>query len=289
MSKPDSASGSLENILASIRKSLSEQSTDALSEETTASAEPAKDTKSRKAGLTERLAGAGEEGSAAGVQPAGDDLSDLLEEQQAPAQAKPPVAEPSQAAAPVATPPQEDPLWFLTKKEDPVATEAEALPARTAPQEVSAKPAAEPILTRPEVVRASMPPFFGSTAEVAKTEPAPPPEPKAAAAVSPPLLPPVRSGGNQASAAAAAGASSPQQTGGNSRHNGKADTNRPAETKTAPDGDMPHTRGLEAAVLDLLKPMLSRWLEQNMPRLVAEALKEEAARARVSESDAKKG
>ena len=56
-----------------------------------------------------------------------------------------------------------------------------------------------------------------------------------------------------------------------------------------PKADTPLTRAMEAIVLDLLKPMLSQWLDQNMPRLVAEALKEEAAqRARLSEGDAKK-
>ena len=41
-------------------------------------------------------------------------------------------------------------------------------------------------------------------------------------------------------------------------------------------------------VLDLLKPMLSQWLDQNMPRLVAEALSEEVQRARAAKGDAKK-
>jgi cell pole-organizing protein PopZ len=35
-------------------------------------------------------------------------------------------------------------------------------------------------------------------------------------------------------------------------------------------------------VLELLKPLLRQWLDQNMPRLVAEALKGEAARVRGS-------
>jgi cell pole-organizing protein PopZ len=41
-------------------------------------------------------------------------------------------------------------------------------------------------------------------------------------------------------------------------------------------------------VLDLLKPMLRQWLDQNMSRLVAEALSEEVQRTRTPEGGAKK-
>jgi hypothetical protein len=39
---------------------------------------------------------------------------------------------------------------------------------------------------------------------------------------------------------------------------------------------LPHVRGLEAMVAELLRPMLRRWLDENMPRLVSAALKAEA-------------
>jgi cell pole-organizing protein PopZ len=52
--------------------------------------------------------------------------------------------------------------------------------------------------------------------------------------------------------------------------------------------DTAHNRALEVMVLDLLKPMLSQWLDQNMPRLVAEALSEEVQRTRAAKGDAKK-
>jgi cell pole-organizing protein PopZ len=35
-------------------------------------------------------------------------------------------------------------------------------------------------------------------------------------------------------------------------------------------------QGLDAMVADLLRPMLRRWLDENMPRLVSAALKAEA-------------
>ena len=52
--------------------------------------------------------------------------------------------------------------------------------------------------------------------------------------------------------------------------------------------DMAHNRALEVMVLDLLKPMLRQWLDENMPRMVAEALSEEVQRARTAKGDAKK-
>jgi cell pole-organizing protein PopZ len=280
MSKPDAASGSLESILASIRKSLSEQSVEAGSEERTAPTEPVKDA-ARKTGLTQRLVG-GDSGAATDSK-AGDDLADLLEEQ--PAVPLPPTkpvvsssapAAPGAAPAPVAaapastSPPEEDPLWFLTRKEGPAAG--------------NVAPVTEAILTPPEVVRATMPPFFGSTAEVLKPD-TPQHEAREAVAVrQQPPPPPVVA----ATAPAAAAPKAPvQPPAGPSPHNGRA--TEPAEAKGAALGDSQYTRALEAAVLDLLKPMLAQWLDRNMPRLVAEALKEEASRARAAtESVAKK-
>ena len=64
--------------------------------------------------------------------------------------------------------------------------------------------------------------------------------------------------------------------------NGKGPVAPEPLTGAALPGDTPHNRALEAMVLDLLKPMLSQWLDQNMPRLVAEALAEEVQRARAA-------
>jgi cell pole-organizing protein PopZ len=288
MSKPDAASGSLESILASIRKSLSEQSVEAESEQQAASAEPAKDAAARKGGLTQRLAGASNEGPIISDAKAGDDLADLLEDQPAaprtaakqsaasPATGGGPAPTPPSATAPAAAgPPEEDPLWFLTKRDEPAAAEGAQ--------------AAEPILTPPEVVRATMPPFFGSTAEVVKPDAA---QPDASAPTrQPPRVPEAPPSVEVAPAATAnapsARVSVPTPPSGPALHNGRAA--EPAEAKGAVLGDALHTRALEAAVIDLLKPMLAQWLDRNMPRLVAEALKEEAARARAAaEGGAKK-
>jgi len=302
MSKPDPAGGSLENILASIRKSLSEQSTDALSEASVRLADQDKDTRpQRKRGLTQRLAGATPETSSANAEQAGDDLSDLLEGSPgnvaAAAEAAPsPAVTPETASA--------DPLWFLTRREEP-AREA-GLPPAEAPSEPKAKNSAgEPKLTRPEVLRASMPPFFGSSAEAAKPA-STPVEPAAQAANSPPVAarpqsaappaPAVQPGADAAiarevslvAAAAEAAAARPVQPAPQPVLNGKGPAVAAPPTDAAAAVDTPHNRALEAMVLDLLKPMLRQWLDQNMPRLVAEALGEEVQRTRATEAGAKK-
>jgi len=293
MSKPDAASGSLENILASIRKSLAEQATDAPSDTPASPAERPKEASVRKGGLTQRLAGAASDAPPDSVlAPAGDDLADLLEEQIASAGPLPsllaqsPAAEPAPeaklAAAPTPAsreikPPEEDPLWFLTRKDEPDA----GSPAQTP---------AEPILTRPEVVRASMPPFFGSTAEVAKPDPTPtsstrqPEAPKAASAGAT-----AQTVVQQAPAADVKAAKS-EPPGGGAPLNGRGaarGAETPGEALAALGGGAGQSAALEAAVVDLLRPMLRQWLDQNMPRLVAEALKAEAARVRPSDTGTK--
>lgn len=303
MSKPDAASGSLESILASIRKSLSEQSVEAGGEERAALFEPA----GRKGGLTQRLAGAAGEGATAGDAKAGDDLSDLLEDQTAvpPPTAKLAAASPvasagsaptaptppptTQATPAAASPPDEDPLWFLTRRDEPAAVEAAALPvAAEAQSGAGVRPqSADPILTPPEVVRATMPPFFGSTAEVLKPEAPQRDAREAAATVRQPPRPAAAASGLATAAPIAEAPKAGVPPAVHTLPNGRGA--EPAEAKGAAQSDSQYTQALEAAVLDLLKPMLAQWLERNMPRLVGEALKEEAARARAAaESGAKK-
>ena len=302
MSKPDPAGGSLENILASIRQSLSEQSTEALGEPAAAPVEQDKNARPpRKQGLTQRLAGTTAE---AGVGQPSDDLSDLLDD--TPVNATPPrEAAPAPdaagpAAATAAASGEKDPLWFLTRR-DESATEAGSPPAGAAiepPPVAAAPPPAEPKLTRPEVLRASMPPFFGSSTEAAKppsTSVEPAPQPAAGPQVTRPQssAPAAQTSADAGmarevsllAAAAEAAAARPPQAAPQPVLNGKA---APAAAAPSPSAtlasDMAHNRALEVMVLDLLKPMLRQWLDENMPRMVAEALGEEVQRAR----DAKK-
>jgi len=303
MSKPDPAGGSLENILASIRQSLSEQSTEALGEPAAAPVEQDKNARPpRKQGLTQRLAGTTAE---AGVGQPSDDLSDLLDD--TPVNATPPrEAAPAPdaagpAAATAAASGEKDPLWFLTRR-DESATEAGSPAAGAAiepPPVAAAPPPAEPKLTRPEVLRASMPPFFGSSTEAAKP-PAAPVEPAPQPAAGPQVTRPQSSAPaaqtsadagmarevSLLAAAAEAAAARPPQAAPQPVLNGKGPAVPSPEPVLA--GDTPHTRALEVMVLDLLKPMLRQWLDENMPRMVAEALGEEVQRARAGKGDAKK-
>ena len=50
----------------------------------------------------------------------------------------------------------------------------------------------------------------------------------------------------------------------------------------------PGTRALDAMVVEMLQPMLRQWLDQNMPRLVAAALKEQAERLNTADRNTDK-
>jgi uncharacterized protein len=302
MSKLDPASGSLESILASIRKSLAEQSPDALGDPADALVEPDRDAKpQRKHRLTQRLAGTPPEvASEPGVQ-ASDDLSDLLEGASgsappAPASTTTPVITPSAQA-----PAEQDPLWFLTRRDESAAPKADVPPPAAAPGPATSP---EPKLTRPEVLRASMPPFFGSSTDTVKPtsgsgDPAassastqPPSSAQGSAPASPAPQPVVdaasaRHSSPAAAAADARAARSPQPA-GEPVSGDKAGAASEPQPAGAAAHQAPHTHALETMVLDLLKPMLRQWLDENMPRLVAEALSGEVQRARGTESGVKK-
>ena len=312
MSKPDPAGGSLENILASIRKSLSEQSTDALSETAAASADQDKDTKpARKHGLTQRLAGA-TAGAPSADGAKGADLSDLLEDAQgalgkaAPEPASVSAIEATGTAAPAASSDAKDPLWFLTRREEPVPESdlplLGAAPEPRGAEKSAANPAAETKLTRPEVLRASMPPFFGSSAEATTPTPVvvPVAQPNGSQVTRPhgsaSPIPAAQAGADAGmalevslvAAAAEAAATRPPQPASQSAPNGRGTAAAQPPPGPVLAGDTPLTRALESVVLDLLRPMLRQWLDENMPRLVAEALSEEVQRTRAAKGDVKK-
>ncbi len=174
MSKPESAgTKSLEEILASIRQSLVEETPDRPAEPKVAAAKPVQPASkpvfpaapAEDAGvLSGKLAGALNRPTANG--PAlDDDLAELL----APEAKKPAVP----ASAPEtkltdAGSEAKDPLWFLTAK--PAAPEsksngAQASPAHARAGDDTRAPVAEEVkLSRPEVLRASLPPLFGVNA-----------------------------------------------------------------------------------------------------------------------------
>ena len=368
MSKPDPAGGSLENILASIRRSLGEQSTDATNEDAAAPADGQTDAQpgpGRGDRLTQRLATTHTaEGGPIG-HPREDDLSDLLE-------ARSPGATPasSDPALDIVLPssPQpadKDPLWFLSRRPEPKPVDSEE-PARMEAPERADLPAQAAVVApkpmRPETVRASRPPFFGSSAEsgrpdaVVTTDPLapgvglmPPPwaEPEMASLMQPaapvptpaparepapvkeaprigdpvplPATAPAASSSRQAAstqtgpratepamvppfpaavdaaaaelrapAAAMPTAASPTAASNDKPNPASVEPPHVQVDATAPAGMAPGTRALDAMVVEMLQPMLRQWLDQNMPRLVAAALKEQAERLNTADRNTDK-
>jgi hypothetical protein len=277
MSKPDPTGESLESILASIRKSLSEQSTDVLEEEAAA---PADTGKGAISGLTRRLADDTDDlpplaEDAVPVEPEPDALS--LPGDPPPgapaAVAQPPA--PSEAA-PAAAQPQKDALWFLGGRGRPAAPEGDPPPAAAD----AARPA-DAALNPPQsrtgrsgVLRGPLPPFFGSSPEAQKAEVVlVQPSSPGVGMMLPPAAPPSKVPNGQAGPAIAAAADGLRNGAVNGLFGHVA-----SDAKAAPEGATPHVHALEAVVAELLRPMLQRWLDENMPRLVSAALKDEAVR-----------
>ena len=318
MNKLDATGESLESILASIRRSLSEQSTDVLADD---GAPPPVLLEDPEAGAPDEdapprfLGNGGMDVPRRAEFPVPNEPTFAgLEDPPPPAPlstALPRLEEdpPPPAPAAVAAPPQpqgasNDPLWFLTRpdatgKKDGIPAPT---PAGTSPElrraSVTQPPASAPKPALKEIVRGPLPPFFGSSPEAAKVEvaPAPPmptppsPGPLPGGAVIPPppaaILRPSEGprGGvlDSASRPPAEPVGYAGPAGGATREgwpNGRAHSGpvQPAaDGATPPATDATQLQGLEVMVADLLRPMLRRWLDENMPRLVSAALKAEA-------------
>jgi cell pole-organizing protein PopZ len=208
-------------------------------------------------------------------------------------------AQPDKLTVAPASAEQSDPLWFLTRPpEDPKATG----------QAKEQADAAE--LTRPEVVRAKFPPLFSPNPE-------PPAGAASAGAAATPAEKETASNGSgaqlrkeftvKAKSAAENGAApgsreEPRLPGeGGSAGQPKADQEpKPSEPGTvAPSGPSltspapkstapsdPQAKALEQAIAQVLEPLLRRWLENNLPRMVQAAIREEVARTSKGERQA---
>jgi cell pole-organizing protein PopZ len=122
------------------------------------------------------------------------------------------------------------------------------------------------------VVRGPLPPFFGSSAEAQKAEVVlVQPSAPGPGVLLPPMASKVANG--QAGPAIAQAADGVRNGAGNGFFGHVA-----SDAGAAPEGAAPNDHTLEAMVAQLLRPMLQRWLDENMPRLVAAALKDEAVR-----------
>jgi uncharacterized protein len=350
MSKPDPTGESLESILASIRRSLAEQSTDVLNDESAPQANAADGPGLIAAGdgdVPKLFGGAGTDPAQVEAALAGDlagrkaqepppppSLGDVVpvrhevparSEAQARNEAptgsleEPPPPAPASLTAASAQAPQQDPFWFLSRRGNVVETKDRPQPpAPTRPQPAPPSVPSRPPETQPpraEVVRGPLPPFFGSSAEPPKTEvmpvpgaaagagavtpsrifdaPQPPPEavprvpapPEAAPRVpTPPVpAPPEATPRVHAAPAAPAIPAAPAASAATAREAALNGSKlpplfgpAPADSKSPAADSSAQIRGLEAMVAELLRPMLRRWLDENMPRLVSAALKAEA-------------
>jgi cell pole-organizing protein PopZ len=175
MSRPDpTGAKSLEEILASIRRSLAEEPArppearvapvQAAQPEPKPASPPANvPTKANGAGLLASKLAAGLNGVSRAPAP-DDDLSDLLA-----TEPKTPVpSTPTEAPKPAeAKSDAKDPLWFLTRLS---AAAADTAPAGSAARardaaKAPAAPVEEVKLSRPETLRPSLPPLFGAASE----------------------------------------------------------------------------------------------------------------------------
>ena len=200
MSKPDATGAkSLEEILASIRKSLtgSGEGSDASSGKRGAApkAEPI-DAADGDGLLSARLAGALSEPTNGAV--LDEDITELLapDGKQSASPGPAATAKPNDARSE-----GKDPLWFLRrpsaegegKSNDSQPPAASTQPGEAAPSPASAK-VEEVKLSRPEVLRASLPPLFGAETEHSPVPAArtalPPEAAKAAPSVAPAAHPP---------------------------------------------------------------------------------------------------
>jgi cell pole-organizing protein PopZ len=135
-------------------------------------------------------------------------------------------------------------------------------------------------------VRGPLPPFFGSSAEAQKAEvvlvqPGSP----GGSMMLPPTPQPAKAAAN-----GQAGPANPAPVAGQAdgQRNGAASTLFGpviSDAKIAAGSAGPHTHALEAMVAEMLRPMLQRWLDENMPRLVAAALQDEAVRMAVRDQN----
>ena len=375
MSKPEATSAkSLEEIIASIRKSLSGDGSGSKGASSRAErvepelAPPAEAAAPSDGLLTDRLAGA-LNGAANGV-PLDDDLSDILaQETKRSAPAKPTAAKSIDGEGE-----RRDPPWFRSSGSTPENGPLDATGRSPTGDAAPVPPSSEPVtLSRPEVLRASLPPLFGEAAEHAlptrtsaevprpadsgllraRTQPLPSPPRDADEASKPavgsmftarthPSVPPPQ----------AAGAMGKSETGGEAR-TGIFASLRPFETamaaanttpgvsqaasidtilrapvaakpalgletpvapvaeakpaiappadaelgdsvlagevnadamaKTAPAAlnaaAAPAARTLDQVVGELLEPVIRHWLENNLPRMVEQVVREEVTRA----------
>jgi DNA polymerase-3 subunit gamma/tau len=314
MSNPEpDGNRSLEQILATIRESLAEEAADppaqtpvpasgktvatpaAVVAAPRAAAQPAPSASAEPApGASARPAKAA---TPAAVKRDDEDLADLFETKpSAPAAAVTPAPAPAAPDKPADAPADlpKDPLWFLSKR--PMETAGD-VPAAATPHETPVATIALPgeegaKLSRPETLRGTLPPLFESGKEAETTKsPAVSRTPEAPAA---PLAAPSPPKGGNGQAPAEVGRKAPIQA---TEAPMQATPDKPTSAASAPvangragpiataaapaSGEAAATqvRAFEQAIAHVLEPVLRKWLDDNLPRMVQAAIREELAKA----------
>jgi cell pole-organizing protein PopZ len=268
MSKPDTggAAQSLEEILASIRKSLDDETTKGLSKMSKPSAALATDARAPAEpvadGLSSRLAGA-----LGGAGPSLDGaLADFFahrpqKDQAAAGAPATPSAKPVEA---------KDPIWFLTRPgaaDEGATGKGEAAPSPPSDNASPSAPGEEVKLSRPETLRPSLPPLFASDR-------------------------PVSPGAAPAAAQPATKAAAPRAEKGEQAAPLKGDRPAPMPASAAGSASQPTPAtqsaaapaaaqgpALEEMIAQLLEPVLVRWLDTNLPRMIETVVRAEVDRA----------
>jgi cell pole-organizing protein PopZ len=339
MSKPETGGAkSLEEILASIRKSLADEGApDRPTEPKLASVKPTEPEHRPSPGingasdgtglLSGKLAGALSRSVANGTS-LDDDVDALL----APQPAKPAASEPAASPKPSdADADAKDPLWFLGRKSVAVESKtngAQPLAPR-APAGESKPAAAEPEvkLSRPEVLRASLPPLFGADAGSAQPVRAPGDAVKLGefgGLAAKTTVPPAETAKSEPEVAFSPFASEKLESSPFSSPMkeeaeptlGRGDASaqlsaselptRPAFLDVEPEAaavskvvkqpeleperaGVPTPGALERTIAELLEPVIRHWLDDNLPRMVEKVVREEVARAIAAERGARQG
>jgi uncharacterized protein len=256
------AAQSLEEILASIRESLDDESPGGLSKMSKPSAALATNARAPAAdGLSSRLAGA-LGGAGTSVDRALADFFAHRPQKDQPAAEAP--ATPSAKSVEA-----KDPIWFLTRPGaagDAAAGKGEAAPSPASDIASPSAPDQEVQLSRPETLRPSLPPLFALDRQVS---------PDAAPAAAQPA---VKAAGPRAEKVAEQAAPlkgdrpSPPTSA-----TGSVSQPAPATQSTAAPSAA-QGPALEEMIAQLLEPVLVRWLDTNLPRMIEGVVRAEVDR-----------
>jgi cell pole-organizing protein PopZ len=181
-------------------------------------------------------------------------------------------------------PEQKEPLWFLTRGagvDSPQPKSDQALERVAEPEEI--------VLSRPETLRPSLPPLFVAEHPGAQSARSPTSANGAAAEALPvaPAEPPQEArpdaSHSRGTPEPAAGEPRPAPAGTSpGQAQAQAAPPKTAGEEGSPSPAAPEATGnpaLEEMIAQLLEPVLVRWLDDNLPRMIEKVVRAEVARA----------